>query len=407
VAQALKEIASVKIAHNTNGGPPLADGDVFGGSVASLGDFDGDGVTDLAVGAYSDNTGGYNRGAVHVLFMNANGTVKSRQKIAHNTSGGPALANDDHFGTGVASLGDLDGDGVTDLAVGSRGNDTGGNARGAVYVLLMNANGTVKSLQKIAHNTGGGPALADGDVFGGSVASLGDVDGDGVTDLAVGAYSDNTGGYNRGAVHVLFMNANGTVRSRQKIAHNTNGGPTLVNDDHFGTGVASLGDLDGDGVADIAVGSRGNDTGGNARGAVYVLFMNAAAATVGVERESTGQESSLSLANSEPNQIAKWLGLSGEQLAATARESLPPVLAPVPSLVIPYRPVDRGSLGAQQTLAMRRDQALVDWLASQRDVQQQLDESGEIDVWRSDDESKPEDSFIGTLDHVFALLAVG
>ena len=121
---------NVKIASGTNGGPTLADVDCFGSSVASLGDLDGDGVTDLAVGAGGDDTGGSDRGAVHVLFMNANGTVKSSVKIASGTNGGPTLADFDHFGSSVASLGDLDGDGVTDLAVGAHGDDTGGVSRG-------------------------------------------------------------------------------------------------------------------------------------------------------------------------------------------------------------------------------------------------------------------------------------
>ena len=73
-------------------------------------------------------------------------------------------------------------------------------------MLFMNANGTVKASQKIANGTGGGPTLADDVRFGVSVASLGDLDGDGLTDLAVGSNFDDTGGTNRGAVHVLFLN---------------------------------------------------------------------------------------------------------------------------------------------------------------------------------------------------------
>jgi serralysin len=267
--------ASQRIASGLGGGPLLAAGDYFGHSVAAIGDLNGDGISDIVVGADKDDTGGYNRGAVYVLFLNANGTVKASQKIAHNTGGGPSLATSDRFGTSITSLGDLDGDGITDLAVGAAGDDTGGDYRGAVHVLFMNTGGTVKARQKIASGTPGAPMLATGDVFGITVASLGDVDGDRVADLAVGAFFDDTGGPGRGAVHVLFLNTNGTVKSSQKIASGTGGGPTLGNGDYFGRSVASLGDLDGDGVTDLAVGAYRDDTGGTDRGALYVLLLNA------------------------------------------------------------------------------------------------------------------------------------
>ncbi len=253
----------------------LDNDDYFGISVAWLGDLDGDGVGDLAVGISSDDDGGENRGALWILFLNTDGTVKSHQKIS-DTEGGftGTLDNGDVFGVSVASLGDLDGDGVGDLAVGAYLDDDGGGDRGAVWVLFLNTDGTVKSHQKISDTEGGFTGILDNsDAFGSSVASLGDLDADGVGDLAVGAVHDDDGRRgDSGALWVLFLNKNGTVRSHQKIS-NTEGGftGTLDNGDWFGTSVASLGDLDGDGVGDLAVGASGDDDGGNLRGAVWVL----------------------------------------------------------------------------------------------------------------------------------------
>ena len=171
----------------------------------ALGDLDGDGVGDLAVGADRDDEGGSERGAVHVLFLHADGSVKSTVEINSSTPNGLTLSNRDYFGGSVASLGDLDGDGVADLAVGAYGDDEGGTYRGAVHVLFLDADGSVKSTVEINSSTPNAPTLSDPDRFGSSVTSVGDLDGDGVADLAVGAYRDDEGGSLRGAVHVLFL----------------------------------------------------------------------------------------------------------------------------------------------------------------------------------------------------------
>jgi len=186
----------------------LDDNDRFGSSLASLGDVDGDGVMDLAVGAYGDSDSGASRGAVWVLFLNADGTVQGHQKI-NDTEGDFTGTLDDVelFGISVSAPGDLDGDQVPDLLVGEQRDDDGGSERGAVWVLFLNANGTVKGHQKISDTEGGfSGTLDDSDHFGTSVASLGDLDGDGTTDLVVGAYQDDDGGENRGAAWILFMN---------------------------------------------------------------------------------------------------------------------------------------------------------------------------------------------------------
>ncbi|MCP3939788.1 MAG: hypothetical protein GY708_30975, partial [Actinomycetia bacterium] len=276
---------------STTGGltGPLDNSDNFGLSVAGIGDLDGDGITDIAVGADGDDDGGSARGAVYVLFLNADGTVKAEQKISSLAGGltGP-LDDSDNFSVSLAGVGDLDGDGLVDIAAGAQGDDDGGSARGAVYVLFLNADGTVKAEQKISSTTGGltGP-LDDTDYFGASVAGVGDLDGDAIVDITVGAYGDDDGGSARGAVYVLFLNADGTVKAEQKISSVTGGltGP-LDDSDYFGRSVAGIGDLDGDGNIDITVSAHWDDDGGTERGAVYVL--NLAVDHCAVDSDSDG-----------------------------------------------------------------------------------------------------------------------
>jgi len=121
----------------------------------------------------------------------------------------------------------------------------------------------VLSEQKISTTAGGFTGtLDDGDRFGVSCASIGDLDNDGICDVAVGADKDDDGLADTGAVWILFLNADGTVKSHQKIS-DTAGTFTgyLEKGDRFGHSVGLLGDLSGDGVQDIAVGGWHNDDG--------------------------------------------------------------------------------------------------------------------------------------------------
>ena len=267
---------------DTSGGFPgiLADGDFFGSSVAPIGDLDGNGVTDIAVGAIGDDDGGSLRGAVWLLWLTTSGTVSSTAKIS-DTAGGflGALSDGDLFGSAVAGLGDLDGDGVADLAIGAPRDDDGGTDRGAVWIVFLNPDGSVKAFQKISDTAGGfSGTLDNGDWFGGALSALGDLDGDGVEDLAVGAPFDDDGGTDRGAVWVLFLNPDGTVKSDAKLSDVTPGfGGALADFDSFGSAVATMRDLDGDSHVELAVGATGDSEVGLGRGAVWVLFLDATA----------------------------------------------------------------------------------------------------------------------------------
>jgi len=260
---------------STENGPDLTGGDQFGYSVEHLGDLDGDGVNDLAVGAINDDEGtGTNLGAVHIIFMNTDGSVASIVEINSSTTNGPSLAASDNFGTSIANIGDLNNDGVNDLAVGALGDDGGGTNRGAVHIMYMNTDGSVDSTVEINDSTENGPTLSDDDEFGTSIANIGDLNNDGVNDLAVGALGDDGGGTNRGAVHIMYMNTDGSVDSTVEINDSTENGPTLSDDDEFGTSIANIGDLNNDGVNDLAVGALGDDGGGTNRGAVHIMYMN-------------------------------------------------------------------------------------------------------------------------------------
>ena len=266
---------TIEINSNTPSGPALSNSDNFGSSIANIGDLNGDGVTDIAVGAIDDDTGGSNRGAIHIMFMNSNGTVSDTIEINNNTLNDSALSNYDYFGTSITNIGDLNGDGVTDIAVGANEDDGGGSDIGAIHIMFMNSNGTVSDTIEINNNTANGPALDNDDNFGSSIANIGDLNGDGVTDIAVGAIGDDAGGSNRGAIHIMFMNSNGTVSRTIEINDNTANGPALDNDDNFGSSIANIGDLNGDGVSDIAVGAIDDDAGGIVNsGAIHIMFMN-------------------------------------------------------------------------------------------------------------------------------------
>lgn len=252
-------------------GPTFQD---IGASCAAVGDLDGNGVTELIVGGPLDDTGtiGTDSGALFVLFLNSDGSLAISTKIANGLGGANngLFAAGDRFGSSCALLGDINGDGFPEVAVGSRESDIGGPNKGLVFTFSLTAAGTAQNFREFS-DTGGVP-LGNGDRFGSSVASLGDIDGNGVPDLAVGAPNDGAGNF--GAVHILRLAPDGSLAASSRIANGVGGLPfgTLgVSDENFGASLALVDHSPTTGLPLLAVGTPGDSTGGDDRGAVYLL----------------------------------------------------------------------------------------------------------------------------------------
>ena len=163
----------------------------------------------------------------------------------------------------------MDNNGVDDLAVGNHLADDG---KGAVYIHYMKSDGTLEKASTIIKNgVTNMPTLDANDEYGIDIANMGDLDGDGINDIAVGAWKDDEGGSNRGAIYIHYLNANGTIKAgTEKIDHGDAYGPTLSGWG-YGFAVENIGDIDGDGNNDIAVGEP--NFGNNPIGYMHIHLM--------------------------------------------------------------------------------------------------------------------------------------
>ncbi len=231
-----------------------AAGDHFGKSMASAGDVNGDGYSDVIVGAYQNDCGGSSAGKAYVYLGSASGLSTTAVWTATGEAAG------DHFGYSVASAGDVNGDDYGDVIVGAYWNDYSGNNAGKAYVYLGSATGLSATVQWTATGE------AAGDYFAPSVASAGDVNGDGCDDVIVGACYNDCGGNNAGKAYIYLGSASGLSATAAWTATGEAAG------DHFGSAVASAGDVNGDGYSDIVVGAHHNDCGGTDSGKVHLYL---------------------------------------------------------------------------------------------------------------------------------------
>jgi hypothetical protein len=176
------------------------------------------------------------------------------------------------LGSALSALGDVDGDGVPDAAVGAELQD---QASGAAMLVFLQGDGGVKRIHTIGREGANSTVdLRDNDRFGASLVQVGDLDGDGVLDLAVGAPGDDDDGPDAGAVYILFLRPEGDVREVQKLNGTSAGMSTPINPGSaFGSSLVAPGDLDGDGRPDLLVGAPFDSEGCDAceHGAIHLI----------------------------------------------------------------------------------------------------------------------------------------
>ncbi|MCB9689815.1 MAG: FG-GAP repeat protein [Alphaproteobacteria bacterium] len=219
-------------------------GDALGEAVASMGDVDGDGYDDVVVGA---GDGGAGRVA---LYLGSATGLSAQPAWTMSGPGHPA-----HFGASLAAT-DVDGDGFVDLVVGAPDNNVGSTAEGAVYLYLGSQSGF-----------GSVPDIVwEGDLyyeFGTVVAAVGDLDGDGRGDLAIGAPKYSNGQSYEGAVFVYYGTAFGPAPQRIDIIE-------LDQYADYGGRAITGGDVNGDGFDDLVFGVSFHDQTFNQAGTVRV-----------------------------------------------------------------------------------------------------------------------------------------
>jgi hypothetical protein len=229
----------------------------MGFSVAGAGDVNGDGYSDVIVGAFLYDNGQVNEGAAFVYHGSATGVSTTAAAMVESNKVGAQL------GISVSGAGDINGDGYSDVIVGAHQYQNGQNNEGAAFVYHGSATGISTTASAIVEGNQIGASM------GRSVAGAGDVNGDGYSDVIVGAYNYDNPIDGEGSAFVYHGSAAGISTIANAVTKSNQQGARM------GYSVASAGDVNGDGYSDVIVGATGYDNGENQEGAVFIYHGSA------------------------------------------------------------------------------------------------------------------------------------
>lgn len=260
-------------------------GDRSGRSVSNAGDINGDNIDDLLIGAPAADPNGSASGASYVIYGGSSvGSSGEFDLSSIDGTNGFAIEGGsagDFQGFSVSNAGDVNNDGFDDLIVGASTADPNGSSSGESYVIFGgNHTGDTGSINLANLNGSNGFALrgvGTGDLSGRSVSNAGDLNGDGIADLLIGAPNGDPNGNNSGETYIVFghndlgssgnFDLSGLNGSNGFVINGNDGG------DFSGRSVSNAGDLNGDGIADIIIGaSRAETSSSGGVGESYVIF---------------------------------------------------------------------------------------------------------------------------------------
>jgi len=244
-------------------------GDWAGYSVDGAGDVNGDGLPDLLIGALGNEEAGAMSGQTYLILGRDSGWTADTDLGAVDASF-MGEAEDDQSGFAVAGAGDLDGDGLADIAIGAPENSESSHEAGQVYLLM----GT-ETPWGMDVDLGDSDASFMGEESsahaGHALAGAGDVNGDGLADLLIGANQSDAGGSLAGQVYLVMGRTGGWAMDAGLGAADASFLGEAVGDGAGGA-VAGAGDVDGDGMADILIGARGNGEASSDAGQTYLIY---------------------------------------------------------------------------------------------------------------------------------------